>query len=50
MAVGALYLGYLAIFGEWKKVLFEPRDLRPAIEMQKYYLRLRKDHPPRCGS
>ncbi len=46
MVVGALYLGYLVIFGEWKKVLFEPRDIRPAIEMQKYYLRLRKDHPP----
>jgi len=45
IAVGVLYVGYLAVSGEWRKLLFRPRDLRPAIEMQKYYLRLRKDHP-----
>jgi len=43
--VGFLYLVYLAVSGEWRKLLFRPRDLRPAIEMQKYYLKLRKDHP-----
>src|SRR3989441_2977010 len=32
--------------GEWRALLFRPRDIRGAIEMQKYYLRLRKDHPP----
>ncbi len=45
MATGFLYLGYLASTGEWKKLVFRPRDVRPAIEMQRYYLRLRKDHP-----
>jgi thiosulfate reductase cytochrome b subunit len=42
---GLLYLGYLLVAGEWRPLLFRPRDVRPAIEMQKYYLRLRKDHP-----
>jgi thiosulfate reductase cytochrome b subunit len=44
--VGLLYLGCLAVSGEWKKLIFRPRDVRPAIEMQKYYLRLRPEHPP----
>jgi thiosulfate reductase cytochrome b subunit len=43
---GVLYLSYLALSGEWRSLLFRPRDIRGAIEMQKYYLRLRKDHPP----
>jgi len=46
MAAGALYLCYLVASGEWRTLLFRPRDIRGAIEMQKYYLRLRKDHPP----
>ena len=46
IAAGALYLGYLAASGEWRALLFRPRDFRGAIEMQKYYLRVRKDHPP----
>lgn len=46
MIMGAIYLTYLARSGEWRKLLFRPRDITPAIEMQKYYLRLRKDHPP----
>ena len=43
---GVLYLAYLAASGEWRSLLFRPRDLRGAVEMQKYYLRLRKEHPP----
>lgn len=43
---GLAYVGYLGNSGEWRSLLFRPRDVRPAIEMQKYYLRLRKDHPP----
>jgi thiosulfate reductase cytochrome b subunit len=43
---GLLYLSYLVGSGEWRSLLFRPRDVRGAIEMQKYYLRLRKDHPP----
>ena len=46
IGIGALYLGYLAMSGEWKKLVFRPRDVKPAIEMQRYYLRLKKDHPP----
>ncbi len=46
VTVGLLYLFYLVGSGEWKALLFRPRDVRPAIEMTKYYLRLRKDHPP----
>ncbi len=46
IAGGVLYVSYLAYSGEWRSLLFRPRDIRGAIEMQKYYLRLRKDHPP----
>lgn len=46
MAAGALYIIYLAVSGEWRKLVFRPRDARPALEMVKYYLRIRKDHPP----
>jgi thiosulfate reductase cytochrome b subunit len=42
---GLLYLGFLAVTGEWRALAFRPRDVRPAIQMQLYYLRLRKDHP-----
>jgi len=43
---GLVYLGFLAFSGEWRSLLFRPRDLRPAVQMQLYYLRLRKEHPP----
>lgn len=46
MLVGILYLGYLTFSGEWKKLVFRPKDARPTVEMQKYYLRLREEHPP----
>jgi thiosulfate reductase cytochrome b subunit len=46
LGAGLVYLAYMIVSGEWRKLIFRPRDLRPAIEMQKYYLRLRKDHPP----
>jgi thiosulfate reductase cytochrome b subunit len=42
---GLVYLGFLALSGEWRSLLFRPRDIRPAVQMQLYYLRLRKDHP-----
>lgn len=45
LAVGLGYLVFMAVSGEWRKLLFHPTDVRPAIEMQKYYLRIRKDHP-----
>jgi thiosulfate reductase cytochrome b subunit len=43
---GLVYLGFLVATGEWRALLFRPRDLRPAAQMQLYYLGLRKDHPP----
>lgn len=43
---GLVYLAFLVASGEWKALLFRPRDVKPAIAMQLYYLRLRKDHPP----
>ena len=42
---GLIYLGFLAFSGEWRSLLFRPRDLGPAVQMQLYYLRLRKEHP-----
>lgn len=43
---GLLYLLYLAVSGEWRSLLFRPRDVPRAVQMQLYYLRLRKEHPP----
>lgn len=43
---GALYLGYLVVSGEWRALLFRPRDVRPAVAMARYYLRLDPEHPP----
>jgi thiosulfate reductase cytochrome b subunit len=43
---GLLYLGFLVASGEGRLLLFRPRDIRPALEMQRYYLRLRKTPPP----
>jgi thiosulfate reductase cytochrome b subunit len=43
---GLVYLGFLAFSGEWRSLIFRPRDLGPAVQMQLYYLGLRKDHPP----
>jgi len=46
VGAGLLYLGYVLVSGEWRKLIFRPRDVRPAIGMAKYYLRLAPDHPP----
>jgi len=43
---GMVYLGFLLFSGEWRSLLFRPRDIGPAVRMQLYYLRLRKEHPP----
>jgi thiosulfate reductase cytochrome b subunit len=42
---GLVYLGFLAFSGEWRSLLFRPRDVRPALDMQLYYLRLKREHP-----
>ena len=43
---GLLYTCYLVASGEWRSLLFGPKDIPGAVAMAKYYLRLRKDHPP----
>jgi thiosulfate reductase cytochrome b subunit len=45
VVTGLVYVGFLVVTGEWRALLFRPRDVRPALEMQLYYLRLRRDHP-----
>jgi thiosulfate reductase cytochrome b subunit len=42
---GLVYLGFLAVSGEWRSLLFRPSDVKPALQMQLYYLRLRSVHP-----
>lgn len=47
IATGIGYLTYLAVSGEWRRRMFLPRrDTANAIEMAKYYLRLRREPPP----
>ncbi len=43
---GLVYLVYLVVSGEWRALLFRPRDVPAAWRMQLYYLRLRREHPP----
>ena len=45
IAIGLVYFAYMLLSGEWKKLIFRPRDVGPAVQMGKYYLRLRRDHP-----
>lgn len=42
---GVAYGLFLALSGEWRKLLFRPRDLPGAWQMARYYLRRRPDHP-----
>ena len=44
--VGLVYLAYMALSGEWRKLVFRPRDVRPALAMARYYLRIDREHPP----
>jgi thiosulfate reductase cytochrome b subunit len=46
VVTGVVYLAFLAASGEWRALLFRPKDARPALQMQLYYLGLRRDHPP----
>lgn len=46
MAVGVLYVGYLVASGEWRQLVFRRSDVKPAIAMAKFYLRILKEHPP----
>lgn len=44
-ANGLAYVLYLVFSGEIRQLAFRPSDIGPAIRMQLYYLRLRRDHP-----
>lgn len=46
VATGLLYAGFLVASGEWRALVFRPRDIPLAWQMQLYYLRLRREHPP----
>ncbi len=41
-----LYLAYLAWSREWRSLIFRPRDVGPAIQMQLDSLRVIREHPP----
>jgi len=43
---GLAYLLFLVFSGEWRALLFRPRDVPGSVQMLRYYLRLRPDHPP----
>jgi thiosulfate reductase cytochrome b subunit len=43
---GLLYLVYLLLSGEGRTLVFRPRDIPRAAQMQLYYLKLRREHPP----
>jgi thiosulfate reductase cytochrome b subunit len=46
VATGLLYGAFLVASGEWRALVFRPRDIPLAWQMQLYYLRLRREHPP----
>jgi thiosulfate reductase cytochrome b subunit len=43
---GLIYIGFLIFSGQWRSLLFRPRDIPRAWQMQLYYLGLRPEHPP----
>jgi thiosulfate reductase cytochrome b subunit len=45
VANALLYLGFLFLHGEWRDIAPRRGDARDAIEMIKFYLFVRKDHP-----
>jgi thiosulfate reductase cytochrome b subunit len=45
VANALLYLGFLALHGEWRDIAPRRGDLRDAVEMMKFYVFARTDHP-----
>jgi Ni/Fe-hydrogenase b-type cytochrome subunit len=45
VANGLLYLGFIYLHGEWRDLVPRRGDARDAIEMIKFYLFVRRDHP-----
>jgi len=46
VCAGVLYLGYSVVSGNYRTVVFRPRDARDVWSMLTYYLRLRREAPP----
>src|SRR5215208_2818544 len=42
---GLVYLGFVYLHGEWRDLVPRRGDARDALEMVKFYLRVRRDHP-----
>jgi thiosulfate reductase cytochrome b subunit len=45
VANGLLYLGFLFFHGEWRDIVPRRGDARDAVEMVRFYLFARRDHP-----
>ena len=45
VANGLVYLGFIFLHGEWRDLVPRRGDARDAVEMIKFYLFVRKDHP-----
>jgi thiosulfate reductase cytochrome b subunit len=45
VANGLFYLGFLFLHGEWRDIVPRRGDARDAIQMIRFYLFVRKDHP-----
>ncbi|MBA3672242.1 MAG: cytochrome b/b6 domain-containing protein [Gemmatimonadaceae bacterium] len=45
VANGALYLAFLFLHGEWRDLVPRRGDLRDAVQMIRFYLFVRRDHP-----
>jgi Ni/Fe-hydrogenase b-type cytochrome subunit len=45
-ATGLAYLAFIWLHGEWRDLVPRRGDARDAWEMAKFYLYIRKDHPP----
>jgi Ni/Fe-hydrogenase b-type cytochrome subunit len=45
VANGLLYVAFIYLHGEWRDLVPRRGVIRDALEMVKFYLRLRKDHP-----
>ena len=43
---GLAYVVFLIRSGEWRALFFRPSDIPAAWQMIRYYVRLRRDHPP----
>ncbi len=43
---GLIYVGFIYLHGEWRDLVPRRGDLRDAWQMMRFYLFVRKDHPP----